>query len=101
MSQLLREMRSSKLIFFLLRNRFFVIHSTISRAMLSLGSSKPWPDAMEVLTNNRKMEATAILEYFAPLYEWLVKTNNENGVEIGWDLAYGMKTSFQIFIYCF
>lgn len=44
---------------------------------------------MEVLTNNRKMEATAILEYFSPLYEWLVKTNNENGVEIGWDLAYG------------
>lgn len=35
------------------------------------------------------MEATAILEYFAPLYEWLVKTNNDNGVEIGWDLTYG------------
>ncbi|XP_037038832.1 angiotensin-converting enzyme-like [Bradysia coprophila] len=58
------------------------------KAMLSLGSSKPWPDAMEVLTGNRKMEATAILEYFAPLYEWLVKTNTENGVEIGWDLTY-------------
>lgn len=57
--------------------------------MLSLGSSKPWPDAMEVLTNNRKMEATAILEYFAPLYEWLIKTNEANGVEIGWDLNYG------------
>lgn len=57
--------------------------------MLSLGSSKPWPDAMEVLTNNRKMEATAILEYFSPLYEWLLKTNDENGVEIGWDLSYG------------
>lgn len=65
-------------------------YSPIFRAMLSLGSSKPWPDAMEVLTNNRKMEATAILEYFAPLYEWLVKTNNDNGVEIGWDLTYGM-----------
>lgn len=35
------------------------------------------------------MEATAILEYFAPLYDWLVKTNRENGVEIGWDLSYG------------
>lgn len=35
------------------------------------------------------MEATAILEYFAPLYEWLIKTNNKNGVEIGWDLTYG------------
>lgn len=57
--------------------------------MLSLGSSKPWPDAMEVLTNNRKMEASAILEYFAPLYDWLIKTNEANGVDIGWDLTYG------------
>lgn len=50
---------------------------------------------MEVLTNNRKMEATAILEYFAPLNDWLIKTNNDNGVEIGWDLTYGKRFNWK------
>lgn len=35
------------------------------------------------------MEATAILEYFAPLYDWLIRTNEQNGVEVGWELTYG------------
>jgi peptidyl-dipeptidase A len=39
--------------------------------MLELGQSKPWPDALEALTGERKMDATAILEYFAPLRQWL------------------------------
>lgn len=43
------------------------------------------------------MEASAILEYFSPLYEWLIKTNNENGVEIGWDLSYGNYNSHKKF----
>lgn len=53
--------------------------------MLSLGLSKPWPDAIEVLTGQRKMEATALLEFFKPLQDWLEKTNKENNVHIGWD----------------
>ena len=35
-------------------------------AMLSMGESKPWPDALETLTGQRQMDATAILDYFAP-----------------------------------
>lgn len=52
--------------------------------MLSLGSSKPWPDAMEVLTGQRKMDASALLEYFKPLSDFLLKFNEENHVPIGW-----------------
>ena len=39
--------------------------------MLEMGQSKPWPDALEALTGERQMDATAILEYFKPLKEWL------------------------------
>jgi peptidyl-dipeptidase A len=40
-------------------------------AMLQMGQSKPWPDALEALTGERRMDATAILDYFAPLEKWL------------------------------
>jgi peptidyl-dipeptidase A len=40
-------------------------------AMLSMGLSRPWPDALEALTGSRQMDATAILDYFAPLSKWL------------------------------
>src|SRR4029079_7631125 len=36
-------------------------------AMLSMGQSRPWQDALEALTGSRQMDATAILDYFAPL----------------------------------
>jgi peptidyl-dipeptidase A len=41
------------------------------RAMLAMGASKPWQDAMEALSGERKADAGAILEYFAPLRGWL------------------------------
>src|SRR5712692_1528738 len=51
-------------------------------AMLSLGASKPWPDALEALTGQRQMDATALLEYFAPLQKWLGEQNA--GQRCGW-----------------
>jgi len=39
--------------------------------MLEMGQSRPWPDALEALTGERKMDATAMLDYFKPLKEWL------------------------------
>ncbi len=51
-------------------------------AMLAMGVSKPWPDAMEALTGTRQMDATAILDYFAPLQKWLDEQNR--GVKAGW-----------------
>jgi peptidyl-dipeptidase A len=44
-------------------------------AMLSLGASKPWPEALEALTGQRQMDASALLEYFAPLQKWLGEQN--------------------------
>ena len=46
------------------------------------GSSRPWPDALEALTGQRQMDATAIRDYFAPLQKWLDEQNK--GKPIGW-----------------
>ncbi len=50
--------------------------------MLEMGQSKPWPDELEVLTGQRQMDASAILEYFAPLKKWLDEQNK--GMKVGW-----------------
>jgi peptidyl-dipeptidase A len=51
-------------------------------AMLQMGASRPWPDALQALTGQRQMDATAILEYFAPLQKWLDEQNR--GKPVGW-----------------
>ncbi len=43
--------------------------------MLEMGSSQPWQQAYKVLTGNEQMDATAILDYFAPLHKWLKEKN--------------------------
>ena len=53
-------------------------------AMLSMGASKPWPDALEVLTGQREIDATALADYFAPLKVWLDEQNEKNGYPVGW-----------------
>lgn len=53
--------------------------------MLKMGSSRPWPDAMEVLTGQRDMKADGLLEYFKPLQEWLTAENQRTGEYIGWE----------------
>ncbi|MFQ5876381.1 MAG: M2 family metallopeptidase [Acidobacteriota bacterium] len=45
------------------------------RAMLELGQSRPWPEALEALTGSRRLDATAMLDYFAPLRRWLDERN--------------------------
>jgi len=42
-------------------------------AMLEMGMSKPWPEELEALTGTKQMDATAILDYFAPLSAYLDK----------------------------
>jgi Angiotensin-converting enzyme len=41
------------------------------RKTLQAGSSKPWPETLEEMTGSRKMDASAMLEYFKPLNDWL------------------------------
>ncbi len=52
------------------------------KAMLEMGESRPWPDALEALTGQREMDATAIRDYFAPLQKWLDEQNK--GKPVGW-----------------
>jgi peptidyl-dipeptidase A len=50
--------------------------------MLSMGQSRPWPEALEALTGSKQMDATAILDYFAPLSKWL--DEQLVGRTVGW-----------------
>ena len=50
--------------------------------MLAMGQSRPWQEALATLTGSREMDATAILDYFAPLKAWLDEQNR--GKPIGW-----------------
>ncbi len=52
------------------------------KKMLEMGKSRPWREALEVLTGEREMDASAILEYFAPLKSWLDEQNQ--GRQCGW-----------------
>jgi peptidyl-dipeptidase A len=51
-------------------------------AMLSMGASKPWPDALEAFTGTREMGGKAMIRYFAPLQKWLEAQNK--GQACGW-----------------
>jgi peptidyl-dipeptidase A len=52
------------------------------KAMLSLGASKPWPEALEAITGQRAMDGKALVTYFGPLLAWL-ETQNQ-GRSCGW-----------------
>jgi hypothetical protein len=53
-------------------------------AMLKLGASRPWIDAMEQITGQRHMDASPLMEYFKPLYDWLKEDNTKYNETIGW-----------------
>ncbi|MEQ8300600.1 MAG: M2 family metallopeptidase [Hyphomonas sp.] len=54
-------------------------------AMMEMGASKPWPDALESFTGTREMDGSAIVEYFDPLMVYLKQENA--GQSCGWDDA--------------
>jgi peptidyl-dipeptidase A len=51
-------------------------------AMLRMGQSRPWPEALEAFTGTREMDGAAIIAYFAPLMDYLHESNE--GRECGW-----------------
>lgn len=51
-------------------------------AMLAMGASKPWPDALEAFTGTREMSGDAMVAYFQPLMTWLKEQNK--GRTCGW-----------------
>ena len=52
------------------------------QTMLEMGISRPWQEALLSLTGQKEMDATAILDYFAPLKRWLDDQNQ--GKPVGW-----------------
>ncbi|HYA54912.1 MAG TPA: M2 family metallopeptidase [Thermoplasmata archaeon] len=52
------------------------------RETLEMGTSRDWPDALERMTGERRMESKGLLEYFAPLQRWLDEQNRSSPV--GW-----------------
>ncbi|HEX3131069.1 MAG TPA: M2 family metallopeptidase [Thermoanaerobaculia bacterium] len=52
------------------------------QAMLAMGTSRPWPEELKVVTGQDKMDASAIVDYFAPLKTWLDEQNK--GKKCGW-----------------
>lgn len=50
--------------------------------MLEMGSSRPWPEALEAFTGSREMDGSAIIEYFAPLMDYLKEQNESR--QCGW-----------------
>jgi peptidyl-dipeptidase A len=50
--------------------------------MLRMGASRPWQDALQAVTGQRQMDATAMMDYFAPLKAWLDEQNA--GKPQGW-----------------
>jgi peptidyl-dipeptidase A len=52
--------------------------------MLEMGQSRPWPEALEAMTGEKQMDATAIIDYFAPLKVWLDEQNQRDGAKLDW-----------------
>jgi peptidyl-dipeptidase A len=51
-------------------------------AMLEMGASRPWPEALKALTGQSEMDATAMADYYEPLKRWLDQQNA--GKPVGW-----------------
>ncbi|MBI5480417.1 MAG: M2 family metallopeptidase [Deltaproteobacteria bacterium] len=52
------------------------------QAMMEMGQSRPWPEALRALTGEDRLDAGAMLEYFKPLHDWLAEQNR--GRTCGW-----------------
>ena len=55
------------------------------KAMLEMGASRPWPEALKAMTGETRIDAQALLDYFAPLKEWLDAQNAAANVMPGWN----------------
>jgi peptidyl-dipeptidase A len=51
-------------------------------AMLEMGASRPWPEALKKFTGSREIDGSAMIAYFQPLMTWLNKQNE--GQQCGW-----------------
>ena len=52
------------------------------KAMLAMGASKPWPDALEAIAGTREMDAGSMMRFFEPLRTYLAEQNKDR--KCGW-----------------
>lgn len=62
----------------------FPFSASSPRDTMKLGHSKPWPEAMKLITGQPNMSASAMMNYFKPLTEWLITENRRHGETLGW-----------------
>ncbi len=53
--------------------------------MLSYGTSKVWTEQLKEFTNDSTYNASALLEYYQPLLDYLTDFNRKNNVNVGWE----------------
>ncbi|XP_053870375.1 angiotensin-converting enzyme isoform X2 [Malaclemys terrapin pileata] len=57
---------------------------TLLANAMKLGFSKPWPEAMQLITGQPNMSADALMTYFKPLTDWLIQENTRTRETLGW-----------------
>ncbi|XP_049845711.1 angiotensin-converting enzyme-like [Schistocerca gregaria] len=53
--------------------------------MLKLGRSRPWPEALKILTGSKHYDVQPLLEYYAPLTAWLKQQIEKYNITVGWE----------------
>ncbi|XP_072501967.1 angiotensin-converting enzyme isoform X2 [Notamacropus eugenii] len=52
--------------------------------VMKLGFSKPWPEAMKMITGQYNMSTKPLRKYFKPLLDWLLAENVRHEEVLGW-----------------
>ena len=75
---------------------FYILINVVpsSSDMLQMGSSKPWPEALEKITGSTIMTAQPLVDYFQPLITWLETENDKMNEVRGWSKDWVPKGEF-------
>ncbi|XP_037942091.1 angiotensin-converting enzyme-like, partial [Teleopsis dalmanni] len=55
------------------------------KAMMALGSSKPWKEVLGKVLPDPKLSGDALIEYYTPIFDWVESQNKESKAKIGWN----------------
>lgn len=53
--------------------------------MMSLGSSVTWQEALKMVTGESSYSVRPLLDYYRPLYKWLLKEIRDHDIPVGWN----------------
>lgn len=60
----------------------------LDRTLLKAGLSKPWRVTLMEAIGTDELDASAVLDYFQPLSDYLDEEIKKGGEQVGWDLHY-------------